>query len=167
MGLSVPSDSSKVNREDQEGTLWIGTLDQGLCRLRQQPITVYRHPGSPAFNLIGPIRQDRMGRVWLGSGGLARFKDGRFENFYRPHRSRDPRDLSNRVSSLWEDTDGGIWAATLDGIVRFRDGQLREEQDLSSQVKGHVWSISQDRYGALWFGGEQGLYRLQEGRVTH
>jgi signal transduction histidine kinase/ligand-binding sensor domain-containing protein len=153
--------------QDREGTLWIGTLGQGLCRLREQPVTVYRRPGGPAFNRIGPIRQDRMGRVWVGSGGLARFEDGRFENFYRPRRSRDPGDSGNRVSSLWEDRDGGIWAATLDGIVRFRDGELREEQDLSSQVKGRVWAISQDRYGALWFGGEQGLYRLQQGKVRH
>ena len=163
MDLSIPDIFQPL--QDREGTLWIGTLGQGLCRLREQPITVYRHPGGPAFNLIKPILQDRMGRVWLGSGGLARFKDGRFENFYRPNRSRDPWDWSNSLTTLWEDTDGGIWAATRDGIVRFRGGQLQEE--MSSQIKGRIYTIRQDRYGALWFGGEQGLYRLQEGKVTH
>ena len=54
-----------------------------------------------------------------------------------------------------------------DGIVRFRDGQVREEQALSSQIKGRVWAIGQDRYGALWFGGEQGLYRFYERKLTH
>jgi ligand-binding sensor domain-containing protein len=109
-GLSTPKVFQPF--QDREGTLWIGTLGQGLCRLREQPITVYRHPGGPAFNLIGSMRQDPLGRIWLGSGGLARFEDGRFETFYRPRRSRDPADLSNRLTSLWEDTDGGIWAAT-------------------------------------------------------
>jgi ligand-binding sensor domain-containing protein len=153
--------------EDREGTLWIATLSEGLYRLREQAITVHRHPGGPQFNTIGPMLQDRAGNIWVGSGGLARFKGERFENFYRQGRSHNTWDWGNVLSALYEDSDGSIWVGTWDGIVRFKDGQLHEEKSLSEQIKGRVYAIRRDRAGTLWFGGEQGVFLFRGGKLTH
>jgi signal transduction histidine kinase/ligand-binding sensor domain-containing protein len=153
--------------EDREGTLWIATLNQGLYRLREQVITVYRHPGGPQFNTIGPMMQDRAGNVWAASGGLARFKSDRFENSYRQGRSHNTWDWGNMLSALYEDHDGSLWVGTWDGIVRFKDGRLHEEKSLSAQIKGRVYAIRRDRAGDLWLGGDSGLSRLSNGELTH
>jgi ligand-binding sensor domain-containing protein len=152
--------------EDREGTLWIATLERGLYRLGEQAVTCFRHPGGQESNVVRTMLQSRSGEVWLGSGGLARFKGGRFENFYRPDRSRYPWDWANLVTVLYEDRDGSLWVGTQDGIARFKDGRLRQDQILWAQFKSPVYAIHRDRAGDLWFGSGQGLYRLRDGKLT-
>lgn len=154
--------------EDREGNLWIATLDHGLYRLKKQVITMIRRPGSLEPNLIGPMIEDRSGVVWVRSGGFSRLEDGQFRTFYRQGHSHASWDWANWFSTLYEDRDGSLWAGTWDGsIVRFRDGHFYEEATLSSQIKGRLYGILRDHAGDLWFGGDQGVYRLQKDRITH
>jgi hypothetical protein len=111
--------------------------------------------------------QARAGNIWVGSGGMARFESDRFQNFYRQGRSHNTWDWGNVLCALYEDHDGSIWAGTWDGIVRFKDGHLREEMSLSAQIKGRVYAIKRDRAGDLWFGGEHGIFLLRGGKLTH
>lgn len=153
--------------EDREGTLWIGTLDRGLYRLRSQVVNMYRRPGGvQEANIMGPILQARDGTVWLHSGGFSQFDHGQFKNFYRQDHPRNAWDWANWVTALYEDQDGSIWVSTLDGIVRFKGGRLCEEKSLSSQIKGRVLAILRDHQGDLWFGSDQGLYRLHQDNLT-
>ncbi len=154
--------------EDRDGNLWIATLDRGLYRLRKQVITAYRRPATaPQGNVMGPILQTRTGAVWLASGGLTSFKEGRFTNYYRPRQSHKPWDSVNMVDAISQDRDGSILEHTWDGAVwRFRDGRLRAEPFLSARIKGRINVILRDRAGNLWFGGERGLYRVHNGVVT-
>jgi signal transduction histidine kinase/ligand-binding sensor domain-containing protein len=154
--------------EDREGNLWIATLDHGLYRLKKQVITMIRRPGSLEPNLIGPMLQDRNGVVWVRSGGFSRLQDGRFKTFFRRCHSHASWDWANWFSTLYEDRDGSLWAGTWDGgILRFKNGRLHEEKSLSSQIKGRLYGILRDHAGDLWFGGDQGLYRLHNDHFTH
>jgi len=152
--------------EDREETLWVATLNHGLYRIRKQVFTVYLHPGGEASNNIQPLMQDRAGNVWVGSGGLARFADDRFQNFYQPGVSHSPVFERNVLISLFEDGDGSFWLGVRDGISRFRNGLLERDEALSAQIKGWVHAIQRGRAGSLWFGSEDGLYELRDGKVT-
>ena len=152
--------------EDREGTLWIATYDRGLYRLREHLVTVHQHGGGAQANAISVLMQDRSGTIWTGAGGLARIVDGRFENVYRPGRSRQPWSWENVVTAIFEDVDGTLWLGTYAGVARFRDGRFHEEPRLSAQISGRVRAIHRDRAGALWLGADQGLYRLLNGIVT-
>jgi signal transduction histidine kinase/ligand-binding sensor domain-containing protein len=149
--------------EDREGGLWIGTKNEGLYRLRGQPINVLRRPGGPWLNTINALWQDRSGDVWLGSnGGLSRFRDGRFDNYPRPGATLGEQ--PNVFSALFEERDGVIRVGTFDGVTHFRDGRLFEDKDLSAQITRRITAIHRDRAGDLWFGSNQGLYRLGDNR---
>jgi signal transduction histidine kinase/ligand-binding sensor domain-containing protein len=154
--------------EDKEGSLWIATLDRGLYRLRRQVISTYRRPGGlQQANVIGAMWPDASGHVWLSSGGFTRFEGGRFETFYRQGRSHDPWDQANVFSALYADGDGSFWAGMWDGsIVHSRDERLQEEPSLSARIKGRLYVILRDDSGDLWFGGEQGLYRVRNNVVA-
>ena len=164
VGLSTPFIFRAL--VDHEGTLWIGTKNEGLYHLRRPAITVYRHPGGQEFNDIRAILQDRAGNIWFGSsgGGLARFRDGRFENFYRSGRRWE---FPNIVSALYEDRDGAIWLGSWHGLARFKHRRFLEEKHLSVQIHGIVRVIHRDRAGTLWFGSDHGLYCLRDGKLTH
>ena len=154
--------------EDREGNLWIATLDRGLYRLSRQVISVYRRPGGlQQANVIGPMWPDPTGSVWLSSGGFTRFEGGRFQSFYRQGRSHDPWDQVNVFSALYADADGSFWMGMWDGsVVHFRDERLQEEPSLSARIKGRLYVILRDRSGDMWFGGEQGLYRVHNNAVA-
>src|SRR5215510_13304370 len=165
-GLSVLFNFHVV--EDREGTFWIGTYDQGVARGREQVITVHRHPGGAEANFIYPIWQDRKGDIWVSSGfhGLTRLRadsqNRRFEDFLI-----DGRRQTSELSSMFEDVDGSLWLGTFRyGLARLDGKQLRQLPELSAQIKGRVDVIHRDRAGDLWFGGQTGLYRLRDGRVT-
>jgi signal transduction histidine kinase/streptogramin lyase len=154
--------------EDREGNLWIATLDHGLYRLKRQVVIMIRRPGSLEPNLIGPMIQDRNGVVWMRSGGFSRFQEGRFKTFFRLGHSHSSWDWANWFSTLYEDRDGSLWMGTWDGaIVRFQNRSLHEDRSLSSQIKGRVYGIVRDLAGDMWFGGDQGLYRLHKDHLTH
>lgn len=150
--------------EDREGTLWVGTLDAGLYRLRDQVITLHRHPRGPEWSNLRPLLQDRAGQVWGGGVGLTRLREGRFENIFRVSREYA---YENLISALYEDHDGTLWVGTRRGLARFKDGRWHEEQSLSARIRGKVYAIRRDRQGDLWFGGEGGLYRLRGDELTH
>ena len=150
--------------EDREGTLWIGTYSDGLVRGRLRVLDMQRHPGGVEANFIYPVLQDRAGDVWVSSGfrGLTRLRGGRFETL-----TIDGRPQTSEISSLFEDTDGRLWVGLYrNGLARVLDGHLRTEPDLSAQINGRVDVIHRDRGGTLWFGGNTGLHRWRDGRLT-
>jgi signal transduction histidine kinase len=52
---------------DPDGTLWIGTADNGLCRLRDGKFsTISAVQGMPA-SIISEIAEDDAGNLWMGS----------------------------------------------------------------------------------------------------
>lgn len=150
--------------EDREGTLWVGTSDAGLYRLRDQVISLHRHPRGPEWNRLRPLLQDRAGEVWGGGVGLTRLREGRFENIFRVSREYA---YENMISALYEDRDGTLWVGTWRGLARFKDGRWYEEPELSARIQTRLFAIRRDRQGDLWFGGEGGLYRLHGDKLTH
>lgn len=163
IGDSFNHDFSRVF-EDREGTIWVTSLSRGLYRIKKQIVAVYLNPNGA--NNIQPLAQDHAGGVWVGSGGLARFENGRFENFYHEGLSHSPAFERNVLISFFEDADGSFWLGTRDGIVRFENGRLRKDDELSARIKGWVHAIYRDRAGDLWFGSEEGLYHLRDGRIV-
>ncbi len=163
--LNIAPPGFKSVFEDREGTIWATTENRGLYQIKKRIVDVYTNPNGA--NNMQPLMQDRAGNVWVGSGGLARFDNGIFENFYHAGLSRSPTFERNVLISLFEDTDGSFWLGVRDGIVRFRNGILERDENLSAQIKGWIHAIYRDRTGDLWFGSEEGLYCLDRaGKLT-
>jgi signal transduction histidine kinase/ligand-binding sensor domain-containing protein len=164
IGFSTPFIFRVV--EDREGTLWIGTAKEGLYRATPRVIATYQHPGGSQWNVIEPILQDRAGDVWFGSRlGLFRFRNGRFDNFYREHSKSNRMNWDNIVSALYEDRDGTLWVGMWEGAARLEGGKLVTHGAVS-RVRGRVNAIHRDRAGDLWLGGEHGLYRVHGEQLT-
>ena len=70
------------------------------------------------------------------------------------------------VTSLFEDREGNIWVATVEGLDRFRDfaiPTISVQQGLSSRG---LFSILAARDGSLWLGTSDGLNRWNKGQIT-
>jgi signal transduction histidine kinase/ligand-binding sensor domain-containing protein len=111
-------------------------------------------------NIIDAIAQTKNGTLWIGTpAGLDRFDGHSFS-----------RAGTQPVSTLGIGPDGDLWAATDQGVSRFREDQLGRWESLSP-VTYHLGRDTDDvvtcmligRDGTIWAANDKGLYRLNGG----
>ena len=77
-------------------------------------------------------------------------------------------DLPMRYPTVYEDTQGGVWLTSRDGLFRFADGEFRPA--VSSAIGnrfGNAYCLCWDREGSLWLGLEaSGLGRLRSSQFS-
>ncbi len=175
--------------KDRRGNLWIGT-DGGVSMISKNQVSVsvprfknYVHDpqlkDSPINNRITALREDRQGKIWIGTSGGLSVLDPERETFtsFR-HVPGDTASLShNRILSIFEDHLGVVWIGTSGGglnrfnaetstFTAFKNDPLME----FSLSNDRVTAIFQDSTGILWIGTlGGGLNRLDvsEGKFRH
>jgi signal transduction histidine kinase/ligand-binding sensor domain-containing protein len=145
----------RVMLEDRSGTLWIGTVSDGLFRLEAG-----RLEKVPTSHLeIACLMEDQEGSLWAGTngGGL---------NQVRPKVltliDRNAGLPSDSAQSVCEDAAGGIWLVLQDGqLVRFADGSW-----INAGREGlEATCVAADRDGVVWVGDRtKGLHRIADGQ---
>jgi len=105
--------------------------------------------------------------MWIGTqAGLQRFDGTRFTNYLAD--IRDSTALqSDWVSFIFEDSKKRLWIGTDPAGAYVMDKQTKMFYNYNShalagnQING-IWNIAEDREGAIWIGGHDGFYRLNE-----
>jgi len=147
--------------EGESGALWIA-MRGGLKRLVNGKAEANPLPrGEPVTP--SKLLRDRDGGVWIGTlgQGLLHLHQGRTDAFAWADGLS-----SDLVYGLFEDREGNIWAATGEGLDRFRDyavPTISVKQGLSSESPN---SVLADRDGSLWLGTKDGLNRWSNGQIT-
>jgi ligand-binding sensor domain-containing protein len=147
---------------DRERNLWIGTLSEGLVRLRQNAVqTATTEDGLPN-DVVQSVYEDRRGTIWVGAtNGLASFGGARFEQ----HRRRDGLPLTMPFS-INEDQTGGLLVAQARRLFTLRGGVLEPYPGWKG-VESDVRVVCRAADGSLWLGTDgDGLHHLGGGRVA-
>lgn len=145
---------------DRSGRLWVGTKfgvnlwDQGRMRL----FTV--HQGMPNDNIYC-LFQDQEDNIWLGTdgAGVLRYIGDRFVTYT----VKDGL-CSDLVMAAVADPQGGVWLGTYDNGVCRMDG-MAMVNTTDGLPNNTVWCGLRDRKGTLWFGTNDGLARVERGKV--
>ena len=116
-------------------------------------------------NSVNAVVQTQDGYLWIATfGGLARFDGVRFTVF---NTVNAPALKSSRITALYEDPTGILWAATETGeIACRRDGEFQSFE--AGGEAEEIFSLFADSNGYLWTGGWRGArrYRLPENRCA-
>lgn len=151
--------------EDREGSVWIGTFDRGLHRLRRGAFASYPGVGGLGGSPPGVVCEDAHGVVWVGSErGLTALRDG------RPVRSYGASDGVGAVGALANGPDGSLWLGTPLGVTRLRDGRFSRYTARDGLLGGEMFALAVERDGTVAVGTSSGLTRLTlgpDGRVAH
>jgi signal transduction histidine kinase/ligand-binding sensor domain-containing protein len=164
--------------EDRNGTVWIARSrvhDPAgpLCQVIDTHLQCYGKADGIPFPYAGPLVDDSLGNLWIGSTSmLARWKPDS-SSIYVPAGLKSTEGL-NGVAALAAAPDGSLWI----GMARSGRG-LGLQQLLQGTWKAFVKpgldgttlevnSLLLDRESTLWIGTEaQGIYRIRRTKVDH
>ena len=151
---------------DRDGSLWIGTFNEGLVHVHQGRTDLFGLSQGLSGAGATVLFEDREGSIWVASGnGLDRFRD-----FAIPTFSVNQGLSSPRIRSVVADWDGGIWLATPNGLNRWNSGQvaiLNADSYQQGKTNGFIPnSLFQDDTGRIWVSTPFGFGYLKNDRFV-
>jgi signal transduction histidine kinase/streptogramin lyase len=145
---------------DREGNLWVGTLGDGLFRIRGNVVEHYGRKEGLSSDSVNDLFEDKEGILWAATtNGIDSFRDPRIVTFS----AAEGLGLDLVVGVL-ASRDGGVWVADGDSL-----GHIDKNGTVSSIRWGkglpgdQVSSMLEDRAGNLWVGVYDGLYTFKNG----
>jgi ligand-binding sensor domain-containing protein/signal transduction histidine kinase len=158
--------------EDRDGTMWFGTLKNGILKFdrdQQRFIRYMARPSDPdglSDRRVNVLYQDREGLIWAGLHHAE-------PNYFLPRppafqRFRFADQESAMVSTILQDDSGNLWLGLDRGLRRLdrKQGLYKEVAPLSAN---ETTSMVESSPGIFWIGtAGRGLKRYDErsGRVT-
>jgi Signal transduction histidine kinase len=146
--------------------LWIGRRRGGLTHLTYNngslTTETYTQAEGLAQNSIYAVHQSRDQSVWAGSlsGGVSRFKDGKFTTYTAANGLP-----SNTVTAILESSDGTMWFATANGLSSLSQNNWTIYGSLDGLPPGSVNCLLEDSSGAIWIGTDNGIAVLRSGEI--
>jgi signal transduction histidine kinase len=165
--------------EDSRGDIWISiissTASASLNRWERATGKFYAYSPNPekrADSAATAFQEDQKGNVWIGFywGGLARWRDGRFELF-----GKADGVPVGMIRALYRDHLDRLWIASAEGgLGRIDDPTADHPSFFRYTVKeglatDQITCITEDQWGRIYVGTGIGLDRIdpQTGHVKH
>ena len=149
--------------ERLDGSVWLGTAEHGLQRLKDGVLTREAARDDPALAFAGgavtSLYEDRAGRLWVN--GFARLSPGdplvnEWPGAFEP----------GLVWAVAEDGAGALWRGTDAGVIRTLDGVHTRFTTKDGLAGDDTKVIVGDGHGGLWLGGAGGITHYRDGRFT-
>src|SRR5262245_13675006 len=149
-GVSHPINVHCLLR-DREGSLWIGTIDQGLLHVHQGRTDRFTRANGLSGDYVYALFQDREGSIWVATDeGLDRFRDVAV-----PVLGVGQGLSSAAAWSVLAAPDGNVWVGTSGGLNLWTNGRMSiplGDGHQRGQFHGYPpGSLFRDDRGRLWF----------------
>jgi len=138
--------------EDRQGTLWLGTLDEGLFRREKDHFRPYTTPFT--IQKLQQITEDDQGELWIATIQCTHRFNPRNQRF----RTYGPETAAHTV---FQDSQGRLWIGG--GALLLYNRQtdsftyyMHEENNPNSLCYNEVVSLTEGPDGRLWIGTENG-----------
>ncbi|TKR30870.1 response regulator [Luteimonas gilva] len=158
---------------DQQGYLWIATLD-GLARYDGVEFKMWRHAIGDAEslpdNLLQVVHVDAQNRVWVASTSALSVLDRDRRAFRNIAFAGAAESCRRDITALASTPEAEIWLGTYNGDLCRIDPQGRIQRFAADTAQpdslpaAPIMSLLIDRQGRLLIGTDDGLVRLEQGR---
>jgi len=156
-----PDKSDRCVWPKRTGGVWTARNNAGLFACQNGQFTQAATRNLLLSNSITCLGEGRSGLLYVCTeGGVFGFRQDAPLPWKRPESRIDVPG----VRSLLEACDGTIWLGTGgNGVACLRGGSISYFTQTNGLSGNHVWSIFENKDGALWFGTDKGLTRYQKG----
>jgi AraC-like DNA-binding protein/streptogramin lyase len=135
--------------EDREKSLWIGTDNSGLKRIKDSKFTAFAADQILQKEIIISIFRNREGDTWIGTlgGKLFHFRESRLIETFAP-----PGLSGTGISAIAEDSKGNLWLGTIGkGVFQKKEKTFVPVTAGEGLTGSMVISIVKDSRDNLWF----------------
>jgi signal transduction histidine kinase/ligand-binding sensor domain-containing protein len=148
--------------ESQDGTVWSGTLSNGVSQLKDGHFRNYTTADGLASNMVSSIAEGADGSMWFGTPkGLS----GLAKTGWRNYTVRDGL-LSPDINCLLEDSTGVLWIGTAGGLAFLRDGLVQTPGGTEEWLREPILGMAEDRNGGLWVSTSSHVLRAKRSSLT-
>jgi signal transduction histidine kinase/ligand-binding sensor domain-containing protein len=139
-----------------DGTIWAGTLNEGLSRLRDGHWHTFTTRDGLPSNRISVITGNARGEIVVGTpDGLAELRSNRWVT----HSARDGLP-PGAIESLFLDDTGTLWIGTAKGISFLRSGTVHVPLSAPDTLYGEILGIAESN-GWLWIATRNAVLRVK------
>ena len=153
-GPHIPdAEFSKAMLYDRDANIWVGTMGQGLLRIRRNRVDRFTRTEGLSSNTVSALLEDKEGDIWVATArGIDRIRDPKLQLY------STLSGLSNDlVNSVYASHDGAIWIGTGGGLNRLAGEQVTVYSRAEGLANPMVLSSYEDASGKLWVATATGL----------
>jgi ligand-binding sensor domain-containing protein len=133
---------------DREGSLWIGTYDQGIYRVHGPTVEHFGSADGLTSDNAYLFCEDREGNLWVATAmGLDLFRDKRVATFSSREGLGTPE-----VDGVMAARDGTVWISGAESLDALRKDAVTSIRTGKGLPGNQVTSLFQDHAGQLWVG---------------
>jgi signal transduction histidine kinase len=151
---------------DRDHSLWVGTTDQGIYRIRGSMVDHFDAAKGLSGDWVNDFFEDREGNIWVATTkGVDKFRATRVVSF-----SKSEGLSADSANSLLATGDGTTWVGNLGALDVIRDGKVSSIDRRRGLPGQAVTSLAEGKGGILWVGLDEKLFTYSRGRfaqVTH
>lgn len=145
--------------QDREGSVWVGTEEDGIYRLHGTQVDRYNAGNGLSSNSVQSIYEDREGDIWIAtSRGLDKFRDEAVATVSTAEGLA--LDVADSVTSA---QDGSIWAGAGSYLEHIQNGNVASFNHENGLPGRHVTSLFGDHLNRLWLGLDDRLFVYSSG----
>jgi signal transduction histidine kinase/ligand-binding sensor domain-containing protein len=147
---------------DRNRSQWIGTVKNGVYRIRDGLVEQFRSADGLSSDSINSMYQDREGNLWVATAkGIDNFRDIPVVTFS----SREGLS-ADFVGSVFAAHDGTVWLGNLNALDSVRLGQASHTTTRKGFPGRQLTALLEDRAGALWIAVDNRLLVQKNGSTT-
>jgi diguanylate cyclase (GGDEF)-like protein len=159
---SLNQESISSLLEDNNGDLWLGTINKGIFRLSPDGVEQLSSEQGLPTNRILSLLQDRENSVWVGTNaGLYRLREAPFSSWTKK------RGLAgDYVRTVMSHSDGSLWIGSSSGLNRIVNNEVQTFSLADNNSPLSVLSLYEGEKGQVWLGTyTSGLLKVQGDKV--
>jgi signal transduction histidine kinase/ligand-binding sensor domain-containing protein len=138
--------------EDTQQNIWVSVAGRVRELLRIRDLRVEEEFSADQIPFARLLAADPAGGIWLGlqRGDLGHYRNGKLEIF--PLRSS-----GFPMYGLSADADGSVWASTVNGIVQWKNGEIKTLNSRNGIPCDAAFGAIRDNHSTLWIYSKCGL----------